>query len=144
MMKRVLLMLVGLMLISAAPAFAQKMKVKNKDKRFETVVKESVADYAGRYYGFQDGYYIEVSVDAAGRLSATSFEGERRADLRNIKLEQGRLTATKVYEDGTTREFKATFANRILNGASNFGMLVEGSISINPSVTFDRIFFKRD
>jgi hypothetical protein len=143
MMKRLMLMAVGLVLACAAPAFAQKVKVKNKDKRFETVVKQTLSDYAGRYAGFEEGYYIEVRVDAGGRLSATVFEGDRRAELQNIKLEQGRLMATKVYADGTTKEFRATFANRILNGASDFGLIVEGSTSVAPNVTFDRVFYRR-
>lgn len=143
-MKRVLLMAVGLVLISAAPAFAQKAKVKNKEKRFEPVVKQNVADYAGRYYGFEAGYYIEVRVDTGGRLATTSFEGERRAELQNIRLDEGRLKATKVYDDGTTKEFTAAFVNRVLNGVSDFGLLVEGSVAVAPSVTVDRIFYRRD
>jgi hypothetical protein len=144
MMKRLLLMAVVVVLASAAPAFAQKNKVKNKDKRFEPVVKQNMADYAGRYYGFQADYYIDVRVDGAGSLSATSFEGERRAELQNIRLEQSKLTATKVYSDGATREFTATFVNRVLNGVSDFGMLVMGSVSVTPSVAYDRVFYKRD
>lgn len=144
MMKRLLLMAAVLVLASTAPAFAQKVKDKKKEKRFEPVVKQNVEDYAGRYYGFQADYYLELRVDGAGGLSATSFEGERRAELRNIKLDGSRLSATKVYDNGATRNFTATFVNRILNGVSDFGLLVEGSISIAPSVTVDRVFYKRD
>ncbi|MBD0371915.1 MAG: hypothetical protein ICV60_13830 [Pyrinomonadaceae bacterium] len=143
-MKRMLLIAMGLLLISAAPAFAQKNKVKNKEKRFETVVKQTNADYAGRYAGFEEGFYIEVRVDSSGALAAISFEGEHRAELQNIKLEQGRMTATKVYEDGTRKEFTATFANRILNGVSDFGMIIEGDIAIAPTVIVNRVFYKRD
>lgn len=149
MMKRLLLMAAVLVLASAAPALAQKSKVKNKEiktkeKRFETVVRESPADYAGRYEGFEAGYYIEIRVDSGNSLSGTSIEGDRRAELQNIKLEQGRLTATKVYSDGTRGEFTATFSNRILNGVTNFGMVIEGSISVAPGVTYDRVFYRRD
>lgn len=143
MMKKMLLMVVGLMLVCAAPALAQKTKVKNKEKRYETVVKQNVSDYAGRYAGFEAGYYIEVKAGAGGTLFATSIEGARRAELQNIKLEQGRLTATKVYEDGTTQTFAATFSNRILNGMTDFGMMIEGTINIAPSVTVNRVFYKR-
>jgi hypothetical protein len=55
MMKRMLLMTVGLMLVCAVPAFAQKAKVKKKEKRFETVVAQAASDYAGRYAGFESG-----------------------------------------------------------------------------------------
>jgi len=144
MMKRLLLMAAVLLLASAAPAFAQKSKVKNKDKRFETALKQNTADYAGRYEGFEAGYYIEVRVDDRGRLSATSFEGGRRAELQNIKLEQAKLTATKVYSDGTTAAFTATFVNRIFNGVSSFGLLVQGSVYVTPGVSYDRVFYRRD
>lgn len=145
MMKRLLLMAAAVVVLaSAAPAFAQKAKVKNKEKRFEAAVKQSVADYAGRYYGFEEGYYIEVRVEADGRLSATSFEGERRAELQDIRLEQGKLSATKVYDNGVTGAFSATFVNRILNGASDFGLLIEGSVQIAPGVSFNRVFYRRD
>lgn len=142
-MKRVLLALIALM-VCVAPAFAQKEKVKtkNKDKRFETVVKPA-AEYAGHYIGFESDYYIDVSVDGAGNLSVTSVEGARRAQLRDIKLESGHLTATKVYEDGRTRPFTATFANRILNGVSIFGLLVEEDFKIDESTTLNRVFYKR-
>jgi hypothetical protein len=142
-MKRMLLMAFGLTLLCAAQGFAQKVKVKKKEKRFETVVTRNVADYAGRYAGAEAGHYIEVRVDAGGQLSATSFEGTRRAQLQEIKLEQGRLTATKVYEDGTAGAFAATFANRILNGRSDFGMLVEESMTVTPTVTLNRLFYRR-
>lgn len=141
-MKRVLLMCVALM-VCAAPALAQKVKIKNKDKRFETVIKPA-ADYAGRYAGFDSDNYIEVSVDGAGQLSVTSVEGTRRARLRDIKLENGHLTATKVYEDGTTKAFSATFGNRILNGISIFGLLVEEDVRIDSSLTLNRVFYKRE
>jgi hypothetical protein len=144
MRKGLLLIVVGLVLACAAPAFTQKNKVKNKEKRFETVVKQNVADYAGRYSGFQSDYYLEIRVDGAGALSATSFEGERRAELQNIRLEQGHLTATRVYEDGATKEFAATFANRILNGTSDFGLLIEGAITLTPSMIVNRVFYKRE
>lgn len=144
MMKRMLLLALGLMLISAAPAFAQKVKNKTKEKRFETVVKQNVSDYAGRYTGQDVEHYIEVRVDGGGQISATSFEGPRRAELQNIRLDEGRMTATRVYPDGTTEAFTATFANRILNGTSSFGLLVEGPLSVTGSVMLNRLFYRRD
>lgn len=140
-MKRALTIMVAL-LVCAAPAFAQKIKVKNKEKRFETVVKPAAA-YAGRYTGFDAEHYIEVSVDAAGNLSVTSVEGARRARLQDIKLENGRVTATKVYEDGGAQAFAATFANRILNGTSIFGLIVEGPVTVAPTVKINQVFYKR-
>lgn len=147
-MKRVLLMALGLVLVCASSAFAQKVKdkgikVKNKDKRFETVVRPA-SEYVGRYSGPDAEHYIEVTLDASGNLSVAVFEGARRARLESIKLTDGSLTAAKVYDDGERATFTATFANRILNGTSLFGMVVDGPYRAAEGVTFNRLFYKRD
>ncbi|HEX8421987.1 MAG TPA: hypothetical protein VF634_01165, partial [Pyrinomonadaceae bacterium] len=96
-------------LLCAAPVFGgddggQKFKNKPpKETRFEPVVKENIADYAGKYIGLED-YYLEVRRDVDGQLAIVSQEGKRRATLQNISLTGARLTATRVYQDGTTKE----------------------------------------
>ena len=146
-MKIIVVAALGLLLACASPGLAQKYKNKNKekkDKRFETVVRQNPSDYAGRYTGFDAEHYIEVATDAGGSLTATSFEGARRATLKNIRLDGARLTATKVYEDGTTRDFAATFSNRIMNGTTTFGMIVEEPLTVSPSVMMNRVFYRRE
>ena len=146
-MKIITLAALGLLLACAVPGAAQKYKNKNKnkDKRFETVVKENPSDYAGRYTGIDAEHYLEVQTDAAGRLIVTSFEGARRATLTNIRLRDGaRLTATKVYEDGTTRDFAATFSNRIMNGTTTFGLIVEEPLAVSTSVMLNRVFYRKE
>jgi hypothetical protein len=133
------------LLYSAAPISAmQKLKHKQKEKRFEPVVKERVADYAGRYVGIEPDYYLEIEAGARGTLSITSQEGDRRAALRDIRIDGARLTATRVYADGTTKDFAATFANRILNGVSAFGIVVENLDVRYEGITFNRIFYRLD
>jgi hypothetical protein len=131
----------------AAPAYSesgeQKFKDKHKEKRFEPVVKANIADYAGRYVGLED-YYLEIKLDVDGQLSIVSHEGVRRATLRNIALSGARVTATRVYADGTTKEFEATFVNRILNGESRFGIMVENLEVKFEDMTFNRIFYRLD
>jgi hypothetical protein len=136
-------------LLCAAPVYGgddgdQKFKNKlPKEKRFEPVVKENIADYTGKYIGLED-YYLEVTRDVDGQLSIVSREGKRHATLQNISLTGARLTATRVYQDGTTKEFEATFVNRILNGDIRFGIMVE-NLEVNfEGLTFNRIFYRLD
>ena len=132
-------------LLVAAPASGgQKLKNKKKDKRFEPVVKQRVEEYAGRYVGLMPDYYLEIAATADGKLSVTSQEGNRRATVRDTRLAGARLTGTRVYADGTTREFEATFANRILNGHSSFGIMVENLNVEFEDMTFNRIFYRLD
>lgn len=143
-------LLVSFTLQCAAPVYSsdgggeQKFKSKpRKEKRFEPVEKANIADYAGRYIGLED-YYLEVKRDVDGQLSIVSYEGGRRAMLQNISLSGARVTATRVYQDGTTKEFEATFVNRILNGDSRFGMMVENVEVKFEGLTFNRIFYRLD
>jgi hypothetical protein len=137
--------LIMLALVCAAPVSGgQRLKHKQKEKRFEPVVKPRVEEYAGRYTGMMPGYDLEIAAGADGKLSVTSREGNRRATLRDIRLTGARLTATCVYADGATREFEATFANRILNGESSFGIMVENLDVEFEGITFNRIFYRLD
>lgn len=147
--KKIAVALLALLtLVCAAPVLGnggeQKFKNKlRKDKRFEPVIKENLNDYRGRYVGLED-YYLEVTMDVDGQLSIVSQEGRRRATLHNISLTGARLTATRVYQDGTTKEFEATFVNRILNGDSRFGIMVENVEVKFEGLTFNRIFYRLD
>ncbi|HJR08252.1 MAG TPA: hypothetical protein VJ842_13410 [Pyrinomonadaceae bacterium] len=135
-----------LTLVCAAPVSGVGQKFKNKppkDKRFEPVVKENLADYTGRYVGLED-YYLEVKRDVDGQLSIVSYEGRQRATLHNISLSGARLTATRVYADGTTKEFEATFVNRILNGDTRFGIMVENVEVKFEDMTFNKLFYRLD
>ena len=136
-------------LLVAAPVYRandgeQKFKAKlPKEKRFEPVVKENIADYTGKYIGLED-YYLEITRDVDGQLAIVSHEGRQRATLHNISLTGARLTATRVYADGTTKEFEATFVNRVLNGESSFGIMVETANLEFDGVTFNRVFYHLD
>jgi hypothetical protein len=138
-------LLAALALLVVAPVSGgQKLKQKKKEKRFEPVAKQNVAEYAGRYVGLMPDYYLEIAVTADGTLSVTSQERTRRATLRDIRLAGAQLTATRVYPDGTTGEFAATFVNRVLNGESSFGIMVENANVEFDDVTFNRVFYHLD
>ncbi|HEV2802667.1 MAG TPA: hypothetical protein VGW12_19505 [Pyrinomonadaceae bacterium] len=136
------LILVALACNVAIVSSAQKLKHKHKEKRFEPVVKERLADYAGRYVGIEPDYYLEVTADADGELSVRVQEGARSATLRDIRIEGARLKATRVYANGTTKAFEATFVNRILNGEIAFGVLVENLDIEYAGITFSRLFYR--
>lgn len=140
-------LLTFLTLLNAAPVFGegeQKLKDKRKEKRFEPVVRQHITDYAGRYVGMED-YYLEIAAGADGQLTIVSQEGKhRRATLQNIRLTGARLTATRVYQDGTTKEFEATFVNRILNGDTRFGLMVENFEVKFEDLTLNNLFYRLD
>jgi hypothetical protein len=136
-------LLVVLTLCAAPVSGVQKLKDKKKEKRFEPVVKQQLEEYAGRYIGMQD-YYLEVRRLADGKLAIVSQEGGRRATLQNIHLDGARLTATRVYPDGTTKDFAATFVNRVLNGDIRFGIMVENLAVKFEGLTLDNIFYRLD
>ena len=131
--------------LAPAPVFggAQKLKNKRKEKRFEPVVKQDSREYVGRYVGLED-YYLEIRAGADGALSVISREGARRAMLRDIQLTGARLTATRVYPDGTTKEFTGTFVNRVLNDDVRFGIMVENVEVQFEGLTLNNIFYRLD
>ncbi|MFL6227368.1 MAG: hypothetical protein ACJ741_01160 [Pyrinomonadaceae bacterium] len=128
--------------ICSAPALAQK-KYKNKEKHFEPVARQNLRDYAGRYVGIDEDYVIEVRVGDDGQPVVTSREDGREATLTDVKLDGARLTATKIYADGERATFMATFADRVLNGAHAFGLLVEDMRIELPGMTLTRVFYRR-
>ena len=71
-------------------------------------------------------------------------EGSRHATLKNIRADNARLTGTKVYDDGVSQEFNAVFGNRVLNGESTFGLLVETNWEVSSGVTLQKVFFRRE
>jgi hypothetical protein len=128
---------------SFAPASLAQKNKKKVPKHFEPAARQNVRDYAGRYAGVDDGYWIEIGVGDDGRLAATSHEGGRLVALTDIRLEGARLTATSVDRDGRRAEFVATFGDRVRGGERTFGLTTE-SIRIElPGITLARIFYRR-
>jgi hypothetical protein len=140
-MRKLFALALCLACVCASQAFAQKKKT--KEKRFEPAARQNLRDYAGRYVGVDDGYWIEIAVGDDGRLAATSHEGGREAALTDIRLEGTRLTATSVYRNGRRAEFVATFGDRVRGDERAFGLTTE-SIRIElPGITLTRIFYRK-
>jgi hypothetical protein len=89
----------------------------------------------------EDSYVLDVRAEADGRLTATLWEDGREVRLRDVRLAGARLTATKIYADNSTEPFVGTFANRILNGETAFGILIDGPVKITGAGTFSRMFY---
>jgi hypothetical protein len=141
---RIVIALTTLILLATCSVelFGQKAK-KVKEKRFEPVVKQNLQDYEGTYTGIEPTYVIEIRVGQDGKLNVNSLESNRKVTLENFKLEGAHMTATKIYPDGHTEKFDATFSNRIKNGESAFGILVEG-LNINlEGLSLNKVFYRR-
>ena len=142
-MKMLLTAALLLAALAAPPVAASTQKKwKTKEKRFEPVVRADARDYAGRYVGIDDSYVLVVE-PAEGGLKVTSLEGGRRAEVRGLRLDGARLSGTKVYEDGSTAELDATFAERVLNGERAFGVVVRGLDIRVGDVTVTRTFYRQ-
>ena len=146
MKKRTVFALLALALtmgIFQTEAFGQKAK-KVKDKRYELVVPQNLKDCEGTYIGIDPDYVIEIQVTTDGRLKLASLEDGRSVNLTNVKVEGARLTADKIYANGSRGKLDATFRNRILNGKSAFGILVDGlDIHLDGGVTLSSVFYRR-
>jgi hypothetical protein len=140
-----------LLVTCSVELFAQKAKDKEKgyapktkvkEKRFETAVKQNLHDYEGTYVGIDPTYVIEIRVGQDGKLNVSSLEDNQKVTLENLKLDGAHMTATKIYSDGHRGRFDATFSNRILNGVTAFGILVEG-LNINlVGASLNRVFYQ--
>ncbi|HKQ51416.1 MAG TPA: hypothetical protein VJT74_03550 [Pyrinomonadaceae bacterium] len=136
------LLALALAACASAETFGQKKK-KSKDKRFEAVINTNLRDYEGTYVGIDPTYVLEIRLGADGKLSAGSREGDKRLTLTDLKVEGARLTARKVYDDGATGAFEGTFSNRILNGRTDFGIVVEVTRLDVAGLSLTRIFYRR-
>jgi hypothetical protein len=145
MKPRLIVALIALVVVSgsAVELFGQKTK-KVKEKRYETVVKQNLKDYAGTYIGIEPDYVVEIRVTPDGRLLVNSLEDGQSVTLSNVKVTGARLTADKIYSGGRSGKFQGTFKNCILNGETFFGIHVEGlNIRLNGDITLDSVFYRR-
>jgi hypothetical protein len=138
-----LLLALALMIGIRAETFGQKAK-KVKEKRYELVVHQNLKDYEGTYIGIEPDYVVEIQVAADGRLKLTSLEDGRSVRFTNVKVDGARLTADKIYANGSSGKLDATFRNCILNGKTFFGILVDGlDIHLDGGVTLNTVFYRR-
>jgi len=76
----------------------------------------------GSYRGPAESYGLVLELSQDGTLRGNYVEMGRVAVLNNIALNGSEFTARASFDDGSSRTITGSFANRILNGASAFGI----------------------
>jgi len=126
-----------LILAAAIPLVA---KSKYKDKRFEPVTITNPAQAAGRYVGIDPDFVIELHGS-----SGTLRNFDRTGTLTHIFYEGSVLKATVVYPGERREVLEATFVNRIKNGETAFGLVLQNmDVHIDNDVTLQNLFCRRE
>lgn len=131
---RIRLIALALAVAAATPALAQtpvpraqvlagefsKFKNETRTKKgvAHTKYKEVVAEawiaqpgaYAGRYFT-DNPIDLEINIDANGHASGVGRDDDR-FELRNLAINAGLLTGTRVYASGRSDKFEAVFLKR--------------------------------
>jgi hypothetical protein len=111
-----------LLIVVASVSYADKNKAsKTKEKRFEAVA-VAVQAAAGSYRGPAESYGLVLEVAPNGTLRGNYVEMGRIAVLHAIELHGSEFTARASFDDGSFRTISGSFANRVLNGATAFGL----------------------
>ena len=144
-----------------------KMKSVSKTKRgvtkekymkvtSEPSLRANPVDYSGKYevqnYSVQLG--IELSVNRDGSFTGTGHDPlsesvQRTFVLRDGRIRDGLLTATKVYANGERESFEGAFLDRTTSESANDkGVTVFGLGTLNHPLmmfgqTIDRLFYQR-
>lgn len=117
-----------LLIVIAFASYADKDKTakasKSKSKRFEAVVVQPAA-VAGSYRGPAESYGLVLELGNDGALRGNYVEMGRVAVLNAIVLDGADFTARASFDDGSSRTIRGSFANRILNGSTAFGLRMQ-------------------
>jgi hypothetical protein len=129
-----------------------------KYKQVRTIAAPPVVprDYSGTYRVEGLGSSLDLSIDNSGNVSGRGTDAIdadasvfRRFTLSNGRLEGAMLTATKVYENGSTSALEGVFVNstsyesRTDAGRRTFGLAVLGPSVTVGGVTTDKFLFQR-
>ncbi len=111
-----------LLIVVAFASYAEKNKApKTKNKRFEAVTVQA-ADVTGSYRGPAESYGLILELSDEGVLRGNYVEMGRVAVLNAIVLNGASFTARANFDDGSSRTITGSFANRVLNGKTAFGL----------------------
>lgn len=126
-----------MLIVVAFASYAEKVKSKSKDKRFEPVVREAAA-YAGSYRGPSESYGLVLEVAPDGKLRGNYVELGRVAVLHSFVVNGADFSARASFDDGSWRTISGSFANRTLNGDIAFGARIHGVLveGLGPIETF--------
>jgi len=117
-------------------AALDKTKYKKKEKRNisieiyvdvkNTPVVKNPAEYSGLYQSDDHDYSLQLSVSSDGAASGSGYDslnfdnGQKvNFTLKDARVEGAVLTATKVFDNGTSERFEAVFVNRTVSAGQN-------------------------
>jgi hypothetical protein len=128
---------IALLIVIASAAFADKGKSKSKDKSFEPVV-PAAAGYVGSYRGPSEAHGLILDAAADGKLRGHYVELGRVAVLGAIEVHGSELVARASFDDGSWKTIRGSFAKRVLNGNTAFGLRVDDVLvdGLGPVDTF--------
>jgi hypothetical protein len=136
-------------------------KEKYRSVQSKPVTKKNITDYSGQYEVPSLGYNLEIRVADGGSIDAAGYEPKNgdaqqghKFTFRNAKIEGALLTATKVYNDGSTEKFEGVFIEQTnIEGVSpqqierrdtTFGLaVVDVQVKAASGVNLDRLFYQR-
>ena len=121
---------------------------KYKDVRSEPAIKQNIADYSGVYEASDLGCVINIQVGSNGSIQASGNENGRAFRLENARIDGALLTASKVYQDGSTEKFEGVFLNRTDRnnptdpGVTTFGLgvVLNTPFEMNGN-TYEKLFY---
>lgn len=111
-----------LLIVVATASYAEKNKApKSKDKRFLPVA-VAASSITGSYRGPAESYGIVLETAEDGMLRGNYVEMGRVAVLHAIVLNGAGFSARASFDDGSSRTITGSFANRVMNGTTSFGL----------------------
>ncbi len=162
-MRNPLLALSLLLALSASALSTDEMlarfnKVKEKSKHRHGVTVEVYVNVHSELAPSRSGSYeadfertLTLDVHRDGTVTGFGADESRKFELRNGRVEGSRLTATKVFADGTTEPLDGIFINRrtiagrtrdqITSDQTEFGLGVTGVEFTFEGNTVDRLFY---
>lgn len=124
---------------------------KYKDVRAEPLVKQNPSEYSGVYEVADLGFLISIQVSNDNSIQAIGYEQGRSRPfkLENARIEGALLSASKVYEDGTTESFEGVFLNRTERSSPTapavttfgLGVTLNTPVEVN-GITYERMFYQ--
>ena len=165
-MRKILLALSLLTAVSSYALTVDEMlarfnKVKQKSKNRHGLVMESYLNVhsefapsrSGSYEASDVGRTLTLEVHPDGTVTGRGAEEGRTFELRDGRVDESHLTATKRFADGTTEPLEAIFINRrtiegrtareITSDHTTFGLGVTSVDFTFGGATFDRLFYER-
>lgn len=129
-------------------------KEKYLDVRSVPAVKTNPADYSGAYEA-DFGFSVRLNVDPSGKVEGSGYDPlnhepavSRSFTLKNGRINRALITATKVYDNGSSEPFEGVFINKTVfesptdPGVTAFGLGVVGKQFQLDGLTVDRVFYR--